>query len=98
MNQVNWDSDGNGSKDSKPACATCHDPHGVKSTANGVAYPAMTYADMGIIHNQDGIGSFGEVTNTAYNLRCNTCHPSAGIKYYRVDGYIYLYLPILLRQ
>ena len=83
MNQVNWDSDGDGTKDSKPSCATCHDPHGVKSTANGVAHPAMTYADMGIVYGQDAIGAYGEVTSTAYTARCSTCHPAAGIKYYR---------------
>ena len=62
MNQVNWDSDGDGAPDSKPSCTTCHDPHGVKSFANGVAYPAMTSADMAIIHGQDDIGAYGEVT------------------------------------
>ncbi len=83
MNQVNWDSDGDGAPDSKPSCITCHDPHGVKSSANGVNYPALTNADIGISHGQDGIGAFGEVTKTEYNQRCRSCHPSAGIRYYR---------------
>ncbi|MCO6449479.1 MAG: CxxxxCH/CxxCH domain-containing protein [Caldilineales bacterium] len=83
MNQLAWDSDGDGTKESKPSCVTCHDPHGVKSTADGVNYPAMTYADIGITHGQDATGAFGQVTKTGYTNRCNTCHPSAGIKYYR---------------
>ncbi len=83
MNMVNWDSDGDGTMDSKPSCVTCHDPHGVKSFADGVTYPAMTIADMGIVHGQDAIGAYGEVTQTAYNNRCRTCHPAAGIRYYR---------------
>jgi predicted CxxxxCH...CXXCH cytochrome family protein len=85
MNQVNWDSDGNGSKDSLPTCLTCHDPHGVRSHADGRNYPAMTYADMGIKHDQDDNGEFGEVTRDDYNRRCNTCHPGTGLKYYRPD-------------
>lgn len=85
LNQVNWDSDGDGTMDSKPSCAACHDPHGVRSFADGVAYPAMTSADMGIIHGQDATGAYGEVTKTSYNQRCRSCHPSAGIRYYRPE-------------
>ncbi len=96
MNPTIWDSDGDGARDSKPSCTTCHDPHGVKSTANDTVYPAMTYADMGINEDQDDVGIFGEVTNTAYTLRCDTCHPSTGIKYYQEGVNMFLYLPILL--
>ncbi len=83
MNQVNWDSDGNGSPDSKPSCFVCHDPHGVKSVAGDTVYPSMTYADIGITHGQDAIDAYGEVTKTDYKSRCTNCHPSAGIRYYR---------------
>ncbi|MCP4169049.1 MAG: CxxxxCH/CxxCH domain-containing protein [Chloroflexi bacterium] len=83
MNQINWDSDADGSSDSKPSCATCHDPHGVKSYANGVNHPAMTYADMAIVHGQDENGAYGEVTSSDYSARCTTCHPSVGVRYYR---------------
>ncbi len=83
MNQVNWDSDGNGSPDSKPSCATCHDPHGVKSVAGGTVYPAMTYADMGISYGQDSLGAYGESTKSDYAVRCTNCHASPGIRYYR---------------
>ncbi len=83
MNQVNWDSDGDGVRDSKPSCVTCHDPHGVRSFADGVAHPAMTTADMGIRYGVDAVGAYGEVTRTTYTQRCATCHPAAGIRYYR---------------
>jgi hypothetical protein len=43
----------------------------------------MTIADMGIVYGQDAIGPYGEVTRTAYNSRCRSCHPAAGIRYYR---------------
>ncbi len=84
MNAVVWDSDGDGTWDSKPNCTTCHDPHGVRSVANGVAYPAQTYADMGIVHGVDPeLGSYGELTRTDFLARCDACHKEAGIRYYR---------------
>ena len=86
MNQLTWDSDGDGVADSKPTCVACHDPHGVRSFAAGINYPAMTIADIGIVHGQDATGSYGEVSNTAYNQRCNSCHAAAGIRYYRPDA------------
>ncbi len=79
-----WDSDRDGYFDSKPNCGACHDVHGVRSVANGVVYPAMTLADMGIVYGEDPeLGPYGEVTSTAYLKRCMTCHKISGIRYYR---------------
>ncbi|RME82132.1 MAG: CxxxxCH/CxxCH domain-containing protein, partial [Caldilineae bacterium] len=82
MNRTAWDSDGDGAYDSRPSCITCHDPHGVRSVADGVAYPAMTYADMGITRGQDAAGQYGAVTKDGYLARCSTCH-SGEVRYYR---------------
>lgn len=79
-----WDSDRDGSADSKAGCITCHDPHGAPA-ANDVPTRRMTRQELQIEWGTDPVyGSYGAIgANAKQNAACTiVCHGN-GVRYYR---------------
>ncbi|MCX9083308.1 MAG: NapC/NirT family cytochrome c [Candidatus Methanoperedens sp.] len=78
-----FDSNYDGTVDSRPSCPACHNVHGTK-------YPKMTKDDIALGYGSDSNGTFGFIgsVNFTYpggDLYCRSCHASVSdsYKYYR---------------
>lgn len=77
-----WDSDRDGTQDSRASCITCHNPHGAARTSGGATH-RMTVPGLDIVSGNDAVGDYGELGPDYRTDVCFVCHFSPGYKYFR---------------
>jgi N-acetylneuraminic acid mutarotase len=81
---IAWDSNGNGSVDSRASCISCHDAHGT-SSAN------LIKSQINLSYGRDENGDYAVANSNSFalfsgpndELFCTPCHFSQNLKYYR---------------
>jgi hypothetical protein len=78
-----WDSDMNGTADSKTTCLTCHNPHGAAHTGNTDPTIRMTRQSLDIHWGSDATGTYGSHGADASFSCYSACHFIPNNKYYK---------------